>query len=209
MKRTILYTITLLIAFNAHAQEKKWVIRGYISPGIGKSFTQQRISESGQLTSINLVKSSDVLYGGGLEVLRKFNNNWLIGAEYGYITKGNLTKRETRLTPEGILGKNYKSVEISFIEIAIFAEKQFELKNPKYRLMLDAGIFHGNKLPSAFDFGLEAKGNDFGTKLAGGIQRGRVFLKVEYEKGLIKIKNNVNPSYQTSIFRFKIGYSSL
>lgn len=75
--------------------------------------------------------------------------------------------------------------------------------------MLSSGLFYGLHIPHAIGFGLEAKGNDFGTSISVGIQRKRALAKLDFKKGLTNISNNANASFKTNILSFKIDYSIL
>lgn len=209
MKRKILLIASLLITLNSFAQEKGFVFRGYISPAIGQSLIQNRVFEDGKVTSTNLTKKPGLFFGVGLEVLKKMENNWLIGADLGFLSKGYLATEDSSFSYGGLTGTTYIRADMNFWQPAIFVEKQFLLKNPDYRVLLKGGIFYGLHVTNLIGFGLEADGNDFGTSLGLGIQRKRAFVKLDYEKGFLYIKNNADASFRTNILRFKIGFSFL
>ena len=209
MKRKILFIASLFIAFNAYAQENGFVFRGYISPAICESPIQSRVFKDGQLASTKLTKKAGLFFGVGLEVSKKMENNWLIGVDLGFVSKGYLATKDTFFSYGDISGTNYIRADMNFWQPAMFIEKQFLLKNPDYRLLLDAGLFYGLHVTNLIGFGLEANGNDFGTSISLGIQRKRAFAKLDYEKGLIFISNNADASFKTNILRFKIGFSFL
>ena len=150
-----------------------------------------------------------MFFGVGLEVLKKMENNCLIGAELGYVSKGYLATDDSSFSYGGLTGTTYIRADMNFWQPAIFVEKQFVLKNPDYSVLLNGGLFYGLHVTNLIGFGLEADGNDFGTSLALGIQRKRAFVKLDFEKGLIFIRNNADASFRTNVLRFKIGYSFL
>ena len=207
MKRGALITLIFLMAFNSHAQEKKLSLRIYVSPSICQSPTQYRTFKDGQVTLTNMGKSNGLFFGGGLELLKKMNTNWLIGGNFDFVSKGYLATRDTTYNNGSLSGTEFTRTDLNFLETTIFIEKQIIAQDPKYKFMFSAGLFYGLHVPNYIGFDLEANGNDFGASIAGGIQRKKVFFKLDYKKGLIIICNNANAFFKTNIISFKVGVS--
>jgi len=194
---------------HSYGQEKKFTLRGYISPSICKSPTQHRTFRDGKVTLTNLTSSSVLFFGGGLEVLKNLDKNWLIGGDLGFMSKGYFATRDTTYNNGSFGGTGFTRTDLNFLETIVFIEKQLVLKNPNYRITFSSGLFYGLHIPNIVGFGLEANGNDFGTSLSIGIQRKPIFVKLDFQKGLINIQNNANSSFKTNMLSFKIGYSIL
>ena len=209
MKKGTIVILTCIIAIHSYGQEKKFTLRGYVSPGICKSPTQHRIFKDGKVTLTNLTKSNGLFFGGGFELLRNFEKNWLLGGDFGFISKGYFATRDTTYNNGSFGGTGFSRTDLNFLETTIFIEKQVLLKDPKYKIMFSTGLFYGLHIPNIIGFGLEAKGNDFGTSISVGIQRKRSFAKLDFKRGLTNIENNANASFKTKILSFKIGYSIL
>lgn len=209
MKKNIIVILICLIGMHSYAQEKKFILRGYISPSICKVSTQHRIFKDGKATLTNLTKSSGLFFGGGIELLRKLEKNWLLGGELGFISKGYFATKDTTYNNGSLGGTGFERTDLNFLETTLLIEKQVFLKNPEYKIMFSSGLFYGLHIPNIVGFGLEANGNDFGTSISVGIQRKRSFAIFSFKKGLTNIENNANSSFKTNILSFKIGYSIL
>ena len=196
-----------MIAGNSFSQEKNFFFKGYISPGISFSQNQNTVHTDGQLTSADLSKSMIFNFGLGIELLKRIKNDWLIGADIGFIGKGYFERNDITYSGGSISGTTYTRYDMNFFETTLFIEKQIQMKNPSYKLLIDGGLFYGTHILNLVSFGIEANGNDFGTSLSAGIQRKKVFVKLDFDKGLITIKNNANAFFKTNVLSFKIGYS--
>jgi len=209
MKKNIIVILICLIGMHCYAQEKKVILRGYISPSICRIPTQHRIFKDGKATSTDLTKSNGLFFGGSIELLRKLDKNWLLGGDLGFISKGYFAARDTTYSNGSLGGTGFERTDLNFLETTFFIEKQVLLKNPKNKILFSSGLFYGLHIPNIVGFGLEANGNDFGTSISIGIQRKRTLAKFEFKKGLINITNNANSSFKTNILSFKMGYSIL
>lgn len=209
MKKGPKLLIICLLAMHSYGQERKVTLNVYISPSICQSPTQYRVFNDGKVTLTNLTKSSSLFFGFGLQLLKSLDKNWLIGGDLGFASKGYFATRDTIYNIGSLSGTGFTRTDLNFLETTVFMEKQIILKNPVYRIMFSTGLFYGLHIPNIFGFGLEANGNDIGTSLSIGIQRKRIFTKLDFKKGLIDIKNNANSSFKTNILSFKIGYSIL
>ena len=207
--KALLIAFTCLIVMHCNAQEKQLILRLYVSPGICISPTQHRVFNDGTATLTNLTKSNGLFFGGGLEVLKNLNKNWLVGGDLGFISKGYFATRDTIYNNGGFNGTSFTRTDLNFVETTAFIEKQIILKNPDYKIMFSSGLFYGLHISNIIGFGLEASGNDIGTSLSIGIQRKRSFVKLDFQKGLTNIKNNADSYFKTNILSFKIGYSIL
>lgn len=206
LRKNTIVILICLIGMHSSAQEKKFTLRGYISPSICKLSTQHRIFTDGKAISTDLTKSSGLFFGGGIELLRKFHKNWLLDGDLGFISKGYFATRDTTYNNGSFGGTGFERTDLNFLETTLSIEKQVLLKNPKYKIMFSSSLFYGLHIPNIVGFGLEASGNDFGTSISTGIQRKRTLVKVEFKKGLTNIANNANSSFKTNILSFKIGY---
>lgn len=209
MKKSIIVIVICLIALHADGQERKFALRGFISPGIGQLSTQNRIFEDGKETLTNMTKSSGLFFGGSVQILRKLENNWLLGGDLGFISKGYFATMDSTYNFGSLAGTGFERTDLNFLETTLSIEKQVLLKNSDYSLLFSSGVFYGIHIPKIVGFGLEANGNDFGTSLSIGIQRKRCLAKFEYKKGLTNISNNINSSFRTNILSLKIGYQIL
>lgn len=209
MKHILIILITWLIAIHSYSQEKKLTFRGYISPSICKSPTQYRTIIDNNVSLTDMTKSSRLFFGAGIEMLRKLNQNWFVGGDLGFVSKGYFALRETNYQNGSLSGTGFARTDLNFLETTLLLEKQLSMKNPENRILLSAGLFYGLHLPNITSFGVEANGNDLGTSLSLGLKRKRFFAKLNLKNGFINIKNNIGSSFKTNILSFKIGYSNL
>ena len=143
--------------------------------------------------------------------MKKLQNNFLLGGDFAYISKGNLKIYDTVYSNGSISGFSFQRIELPYIETTIFLEKQVILKNQKDRILFSSGLFFGLHASYIGRFVLQAKGNndignDFGVSCAVGIQKKRFFTKFDFKKGLINIKNDKAAIFKTTIIALKIGH---
>lgn len=205
MKKAVLIILTSLLAMYSYGQVKKIILSGYVSSGISKSPTQHTIYKNGKVTSSNLTKSSGIFFGAGIILLRKLGENWNLGGDLAFISKGYFATRDTAYNVGSLGSTSYRSTDLNYLETTLFIEKQILFDNPDYKLLFSSGLFYGLHVTPISGSGLEANGNDFGTSISFGIQRKRMYAKLDFKKGLLDIKNNTNASFKTNILSLKIG----
>ena len=201
--------LVCVMGIGATAQDKTLALRLYLSPAICRTFTQYRVLSDGVATLNNLTKSSGVFFGGGVAVLKNIDENWLIGGDIGFVSKGDFAIRDSVYHNGGFGGTSFTREELNFLQTLVFVERQKELKNKDDKLLFASGIFYGMRFRSLIGYGLDVKAHDFGTSVSLGIQHRRFFTKIDYQMGLVNIKNAVGSEFKTNILSFKIGYSVL
>lgn len=207
--KKILLSAGFLISIQLYAQHQKIKGRLYLNPGIGFSPIVHRIFNDGDITSITVTKKIEIVWGGGIEVLKDLKNNFYLAGDLAFILKGNLKTYDTVYSRGSIAGYSFSNEGLSYIETTIFLEKQVPLKNLNNRILFSSGLFygiHGSHLGSLILQGSKSDfGNDFGAILSLGIQRRGFFTKFDFKKGLINMKNDKNILFKTNVLTLKVG----
>lgn len=206
MKKIICFIFICFIWIHSYAQKRRVSGNLYINSNLCRVPTQNLVFNDGQRMLTTISETYDIFMGFGAGVLIPVSKKFSIGGDFGFISKGYFAKRENTYSSGSLTGKGFARTDLNFFESTVFLEKQIRLKNPHYKTLFSSGLFYGINLPHIMDFGLQAKGNDFGGMLAVGIQRNHVFAKIEFKKGLMEIKNSINFSFTTQILSFKFGY---
>jgi hypothetical protein len=208
VKRTIFFIFICLIRQLSFAQEKQLHGRVYLSPALAFSPIENR-KINDNITTSTYSTTTRLVLGVGVDLLQEFNKNWSIGLTACFIQKGYLAIEETVYSNGVNMGGGYERKDLLYLQPMLFIEKNLPIKHSKYMFLLSSGLFYSfvpYKLsPLGTPSPEERLGNDFGVSVATGICRKHLFTKIDFQKGLIGIKNFSNNHFTTSIINFNIG----
>lgn len=192
-------------------QEKSWNLRGYLNPGVSISPINHKIYENGKTTLNEMSRKGRVgIWGAGVDLLKRVGDDLFIGTNASFITKGYLATH-TRWFLDGYeAGTGYSRDDLTYLETKIYLEKHYLIPNSNKKFTLGAGLFYGarpliiwGKRP---DVGFDLFGSDFGPHISAGILVNKFYSKLEFEQGLIYVKNDEGAKFKTGIISLQIGY---
>lgn len=210
----IICFLALLLFFSvSHAQNKKLILRMYVSPGIGTILKRQEVLNDGVITSTELSKKGKMFFSPAFGFLKPLNNSLSLLADFAINHKGYMVVNSQDYNNGLPGGKSYEREDYSFFETTLTLQKQLVLKNSSNNLLLASGLFYGlndgylGQLlwpPDVHTRNLI--GNDFGFSISGGLLKNNLLTAIEWKQGLNNIRNDKKFIFKTSMVSLKVGY---
>ena len=210
-KRVVTVLFFLFSCLTIFGQDKPWHFRGYLSPGVAISPVQHKRYENGE-TSLNEMsrKGRVGLWGAGVDLLKRVNDDLFIGTNASFITKGYLATYTKWFSGGYENGTGYSRDDLTYLETKIYLEKHFLISNSNKKFSIGAGFFYGARPLINWGGGpgpgFDLFGSDFGPNISGGILINRFYSKLEFEKGLLFVKNDEEARFKTGMISLQIGY---
>ena len=204
IKSSIIFFLFLCVCLTTQAQENSWNLRVYLNPVLANLPVQNQIFEDGKITSNEMSRKLGLFVGAGFDLLKRVGNDFFIGTNLSFVTKGYLATNTKIFLNGGLTGTGYSRDDLTFLETKINLEKRFSVFESNRKLLVAAGFFYGGR--PRLDSDLEFYGKDYGPNISVGILMNRFYSQLEFEKGLVDIENDRHAKFKTSFIGIHVGY---
>ena len=206
-KRVITILFFLFSCLTIFGQDKSWHLRGYLNPGVSISPIQHKSRENGENTLNEMSHKGRVgIWGAGVDLLKPVGDDLFIGTNASFITKGYLATYTKWFNGGYQSGTGYSRDDLTYLETKINVEKHFLISNSGMKYLVSAGFFYGVRPRIGGGGDGMLYGSDFGPNISAGILKNKFYSKLEFEKGLLFVKNDEEARFKTGMISLQIGY---
>lgn len=213
LKRKSIFAVLFFLfsCLTVFGQGKSWHLRGYLNPGVSISPINHKTYENGKATLNEVSRQGRVgLWGAGVDLLKSVGEDLFIGTNASFITKGYLATH-TRWMLDGYeTGTGYSRDDMTYLETKIYLEKHLLISESAKKITIGAGLFYGARPNMIWgkrpDVGFDLYGSDFGPVISIGFSINKFYSNLEFEKGLINVKNDESLNFKTGIISLQLGY---
>jgi hypothetical protein len=210
-------TVTIFGNAKLFSQNRKVLVGISIIPSLGLSSITKGVISDQTFKVTSTSRKIQPFLGIGYVFYKPIKNNNYIGLDISYLFKGYFTNYTTVQYSGGGGSTLYSSRDIAFLQTIISFGKKTKLQRPNQFFTRSIGVFYGvnsykvgNQLGNLlFETNTQYEGefgNDLGIAITGGIQLKRFILNGNFEKGIIKYKNNNDINLTTTILGLKLIY---
>lgn len=206
-KRVVTVLFFLFSCLTIFGQDKSWNVRGYLNPGVGISPVQHKIVENRNIVSNEMSrKGKGIFWGAGIDLLKRVDGDLFLAINASFITKGYLATYIKSFDLGYESGTGYRRDDLVYLETKINVEKHFLISNSEIKYLISAGFFYGVRPRIGGGGDGMLYGSDFGPNISAGILKNRFYSKLEFEKGLLFVKNDEEARFKTGVISLQIGY---